>query len=187
MSEKENNNHFCPVEHAGILDQWWRKLLQNPHKILKNYIKDGMSVLDIGCGPGFFTIPAANLVGKKGKVVAADFQEGMLEIVKKKIQGTEFESKIILHKCESNSTGLKEKFDFILAFYVVHETPNPENFLKEMSSLLKSGGKLLIVEPSFHVKMKEFLSTISLAEKAGLTVVLQPKMFFSRAVLLELN
>ncbi len=186
MSDEENKR-VCPVEHAGILDQWWRKFLQNPHKILKNYIKDGMSVLDIGCGPGFFTIPAANFVGKNGKVVAADFQDGMLEIVKKKIHGTEFESKIILHKCESNSTGLKEKFDFILAFYLVHETPEPENFLKEMASLLNPGGTFLIVEPSFHVKMKEFLKTISCAEKANFKVVVQPRMFFSRAVLLELK
>jgi ubiquinone/menaquinone biosynthesis C-methylase UbiE len=179
-------NHYCHVEHAGILDNWFRKLFQNPNKILKKYISDGMSVLDFGCGPGYFTIPAANLVGNKGKVVAADFQEGMLDIVKKKIQGTHYENKIVLHKCDADSTGIKEKFDFILAFWVVHETPNAENFLKEMADLLKPGGRFLIAEPSFHVKMKDFLSTISLAENSGLKLIVQPRMFFSRAVLLEL-
>ncbi|ROL62543.1 class I SAM-dependent methyltransferase [Bacteroidetes/Chlorobi group bacterium ChocPot_Mid] len=182
-----NKNRIYPVEHAGILDSYWRKLLQNPHKFLRKYIKDGMNVLDIGCGPGFFTIPLAQLVGKKGHVVAADFQEKMLEIVEKKIQGTEIENRVRLHKCNEESTNLQDKFDFILAFYVVHETPDTEKFIEEMANLLKPEGKFLIVEPSFEVKIQDFLKIITIAERANLRVINQPRMFFSRAVLLELK
>ena len=185
--DTEKHNHYCPAERAGLLDNWIRKILQNPNKILKNYIRDGMVVLDFGCGPGYFTLPAAELVGLRGKVVAADFQEAMLEIVKKKIHGTELEKKIVLHKCESDSTGLSEKFDFILAFYVVHETPNPENFLREMKSLMNPRGQFLIVEPSFHVKRKQFNKTIFNAEKAGFSIIIQPKMLLSRAALFEVK
>jgi len=186
MSETEHN-HVCPVSNAGILDNWIRKFLHNPNKILSKYIRDGMTVLDFGCGPGYFTIPLANLSGLKGKVVAADFQEGMLEIVRQKIEGTNLENKIRLHKCNADSSGLKEKFDFILAFYVVHETPDAENFLKEMAELLKPNGQLLIVEPSFHVKQKEFMKTITLGEKNNLQIVIQPRIFFSRAALFSIK
>lgn len=186
MSESENNR-VCSVERAGQLDKWWRKFLHNPDKFLKKYIRDGMTVLDFGCGPGFFTIPLANYVGLRGKVVAADFQEGMLEIVRRKIQDTDIESKVVLHKCEFDSTGLKEKFDFILAFWVVHETPNAENFLKEMVELLKPKGQLFVVEPTFHVKKKDFLRTIQLAEKLNLAIIIQPRILISRAVLFELK
>jgi len=52
MNDKEK--HVCPVESAKGLDNFFRKLVQNPKKILKDYVKKGMTVLDVGCGPGFF-------------------------------------------------------------------------------------------------------------------------------------
>jgi len=51
---KERNRRICPMELAGGLDNSVRRLLKNPQKILKPYIKEGMTVLDLGCGPGFF-------------------------------------------------------------------------------------------------------------------------------------
>jgi len=50
---------LCPVKHAGTLDNKIRKMLQDPKKILGPYIKKGISVLDLGCGPGFFTVAMA--------------------------------------------------------------------------------------------------------------------------------
>ena len=49
-------NRVCPVELANSFDSKIRKWLQNPRKILSPYIKEGMTVLDIGCGPGFFSM-----------------------------------------------------------------------------------------------------------------------------------
>ena len=43
--------------------------------------------------------------------------------------------------------GISEKVDFALAFYMVHEVPNAEAFMKEIAFVLKPKGKLLIVEP----------------------------------------
>jgi ubiquinone/menaquinone biosynthesis C-methylase UbiE len=68
-------NRVCSVERAGALDISLRKLLQNPQKILKPFIKEGMTVADLGCGPGFFTIEMAKMVGNNGKVTAVDLQE----------------------------------------------------------------------------------------------------------------
>lgn len=52
----DRNNRVCPVERAGILDHRIRRWLQDPQKILRPYIEEGMTVLDIGCGPGFFLL-----------------------------------------------------------------------------------------------------------------------------------
>ena len=49
----DRSNRVCPVERAGILDHGIRRWLQDPQKILRPYIEEGMTVLDIGCGPGF--------------------------------------------------------------------------------------------------------------------------------------
>ena len=48
-------------------------IFRNPHKLLKAAeLKPGQKVLEVGCGPGFFTIPAAKLVGKEGFIYAVD-------------------------------------------------------------------------------------------------------------------
>ena len=74
----EKEKHICPVEYAGVLDNNIRRLIQNPRKILKPYIKEGITILDFGCGPGFFSIQTAKMLSGTGKVIAADIQEGML-------------------------------------------------------------------------------------------------------------
>jgi hypothetical protein len=51
---KEDKNRVCPVELAGSLDNRFRRWIQNPYKILSPYVKEGMKVLDVGCGPRFF-------------------------------------------------------------------------------------------------------------------------------------
>ena len=53
MSDK--SKRVCPVERAGGLYNKIRRWLQNPQKILRPYIEEGMTVLDLGCGPGFFS------------------------------------------------------------------------------------------------------------------------------------
>jgi ubiquinone/menaquinone biosynthesis C-methylase UbiE len=182
----ENRNRVCPVEIAGSLDSKIRRWLQNPVKILKPYVKKGIKALDIGCGPGFFTIAIAELIGENGKVIAADLQEGMLQKLNKKIRGTELEKRVKPHKCEKDKIGLSEKVDFILAFYMVHEVPNQQEFLRELKSLLNDNGTIFIVEPKlFHVSKKAFKETLRKAESAGLKPFEYPKLPFSWAVLLN--
>ena len=182
---EDKKNRVCPVERAGVLDFTLRKLLQNPKRILRPYIKEGMTVLDLGCGPGFFTMALARLVGKAGKVIAADLQEGMLAIVRKKIQNSAKADIVKLHLCRPEGTGLSEKFDFILVFYILHEVPEPLLFLREIKDLLKTGGKVLLVEPKFRVSRDEFLESIGIMKQAGFAVLAEPKIRFSRTVILR--
>ncbi len=144
-----------------------------------------MTVLDLGCGPGFFSIDMAKMVGDSGRVVASDLQEGMLQKLRDKIQGTELEERITLHKCEENKIGLPENVDFILAFYMVHEIPNQNEFFNEIESLLKPNGQVFIVEPPFHVSKSAFEETIRKARNAGFTLVERPKVLLSKTAVLK--
>lgn len=183
MSDK--NSRVCPVERAGHLDNPFRRWIQNPQKILKPYLDEGMTVLDIGCGPGFFSIDMAQMVGKSGRVIASDLQEGMLQKLRDKIHGTKLEERITLHKCEENKIGVSENVDFVLAFYVVHEVPNQKGFFREIGSILKPNGKVLVVEPPFRVSKKAFEETIRKARDAGLIPAEGPKVFLSKTAILK--
>src|SRR5262249_31016445 len=67
----ELDNPFTKTNRAAVI-------LQHAH------LQPGMTVLDIGCGPGRLTIPAARQVGPTGKVVALDLQPGMLRRAQEK-------------------------------------------------------------------------------------------------------
>jgi ubiquinone/menaquinone biosynthesis C-methylase UbiE len=181
----DGKHRVCPVERAGSLDSRIRRWLQDPQKILKPYIKEGMTVLDLGCGPGYFSIEMAQMVGESGRVIAADLQEGMLQKLRNKIQGTELEERITLHKCKANKIGLSEDVDFVLAFYVVHEIPNQEELLNEIKSILKSNGRVFIGEPPFHVSKAAFEETIRKALDLGFTLVERPKVLLSKTMVLR--
>lgn len=175
----------CPVELAGSLDNRIRKFFHNPEKILRPHIQEGMSALDLGCGPGFFTLAMSRLVGDSGSVCAADLQQGMLEIVQRKVRGTELEPRISLHLCGENSIGLKpNSFDRILMFWMLHEVPQKLNFLSEIKSFLRPNGYVFLVEPFGHVSSKTFLQEMNLAREAGFQVQPCHAPFFSRAALL---
>jgi len=181
----EKKYRICPVERAGSLDNKLRRWVHNPRKIMKPYIEEGMTVLDLGCGPGFFTLELARMVSESGRVIAADLQEGMLQKLKGKIQGTGLEKRISLHKSEESRIGLTVQVDFILAFYLVHEIQDQTGLFKEMLSLLKPNGQVLIVEPPIHVSKKAFEKTIGKARDAGFTIAAGPKVFLSKAVILK--
>ena len=184
---KEKKQRICPVEIAGGLDNSFRKLLQNPQKLLNQYISEGMTVLDLGCGPGFFSIEIAKMLCDSGKVIAADLQEGMLEKVNQKIKGTELEQRIAIHKCEDNKIGVTENVDFVLAFYMIHEVPNQDKLFGELKSILKPNGKIYIIEPKVHVSKKSFEDMINRIKNIGFKIIDRPKVFFSRTVLLTIE
>ena len=144
-----------------------------------------MTVVDIGCGPGFFSIDMAQMVSETGRVIAVDLQEEMLQKIRGKIQGTELERRITLHKCEDNKIGLSEIVDFVLLFYMVHEVPNKEKFFNEIGSILKPNGQIFIVEPPFHVSKTAFEETIRKARDAGFMEIERPKIIFSKTVILK--
>ncbi|MFZ0283152.1 MAG: class I SAM-dependent methyltransferase [Bacteroidales bacterium] len=182
---KEKHPYVCPAEFAGSLDNALRRLVHNPRRILEAYVHKGMTVLDLGCGPGFFTIELANLVGVEGRVIAADLQQGMLDKVIEKLSRTDLERRVEIHKCQDNRIGASQKVDFVLAFWMVHEVPFQLQLFEELKSVLNPGGKVMIVEPKIHVTGRSFKKMIDRLESAGLEIIKWPKVRLSRTVLLS--
>lgn len=187
MSDKEHQ--ICPVERAGALDNRIRRWFQNPQKIVGPYIKPGMTVVDMGCGPGFFSIEMATMVNDSGRVIASDVQEGMLRRLSEKICGTELEKRIDIHLCNESSSDIPGTgtVDFVLAFYMIHEVSDQNSLFSTIHSLLKSGGRMLIVEPLFHVSNRSFEATVRKARNTGLSLLERPKIFFSKSALFVKN
>lgn len=180
----EPQDPVCPVTLAGTLDSRIRGWLQSPRRLLEPHVREGMTALDFGCGPGFFTLELARLVGSSGRVIAVDLQPGMLERVCVKIQGTALEPRITLHRSQPDRIGLSTPVDFALAFYVLHEFRDPAAFLAELRQLLTARGQLLIVEPPFHVSRAAFEATLQVAQRAGFSLMARPRIRFNKAALL---
>ena len=187
VHSKESMGHkTCPVWVGYLIASPLRLLLQNPDQVLRPYVREGMTVLDVGCAMGFFSLPAARLVGEKGRVICVDMQQKMLTVLEKRARKAGLASRIVPHLCDSDSLKLSAfAADFALAFAIVHEVPDPERLLREIAAALKPHSQLLIAEPRGHVKETQFLTTVALAERCGFRVVDRPEISRSYAVLLE--
>lgn len=181
-----DRNRVCPVELAPSLDTRVRRWLQNPRSILAPFVREGMTVLDLGCGPGYFTVELARLVGPTGKVIAADLQEGMLNELRNKIRGAEIESRITCVRCDRDSHNVTESVDFVLAFYVVHEVPDKIALFRQVRAILREHGRFLLVEPKlFHVSRAAWENTTALATAGGFSLEQGPRLPFSWSAVLK--
>lgn len=154
----EMDNPFFKISRAATIVQ---------HLNLKN----GMAVLDVGCGPGRVTIPLARVVGPMGNVVAMDIQEGMLKRVKEKAKSQHFANITYLyarlgeHKLEYN------KFDRVIMVSVLGEIPNREDALNEVFNALKPNGILsiteIILDPHYQSRaaVRRYAESIGFKEK----------------------
>lgn len=171
------STHTCPIWIGHILANPLRKLLENPAKILKPYIKDGMTVLDIGSAMGFFSLPLAEMVSANGKVICLDLQQKMLDALMKRAKKAGVAEMIETRLAEQDTLkidDLKETIDFAIAYHVVHEVNNQEHFLNEIFNALKRDGKLLFSEPRGHVSKADFNRSLNLAEKVGFKISKSP-------------
>ena len=177
--------HVCPWWLAYTFDNPLRTLVHKPDKIFSRYVKESQIVADIGCGMGYFSLGLAKIVKQGGKVYAVDIQEKMLSNVKKRAIKAKLSDIIIPHLIDPKKLVLKEPLDFALAFWMVHETEDIQQFIQEIYDSLKNGGLLLITEPKFHVSLKALNEEIDIAESVGFKIKEKPKITFSHSVLLE--
>ncbi|RJS81182.1 class I SAM-dependent methyltransferase [Candidatus Bathyarchaeota archaeon] len=120
-------------------------LFLNPYKLLNAAgLKPGQKVLEVGCGPGFFTIPAAKIVGDKGKVYALDVNPVAVETVRRKIMENNLKNvKIML--ADASETGLPdESIDVAFLFGVIHALKDVDAVMREMHRILKVKGILSV-------------------------------------------
>jgi ubiquinone/menaquinone biosynthesis C-methylase UbiE len=177
----------CPWWWCYTFDNPMRKLLHNSEAILSPYIRPGSTVIDVGAGMGYFTIPLARLVGPAGHVTAIDIQGKMLAALVGRARRRGVSERIKPHLAHSDSLGNHPKTDFVIAFWMVHEVPNQRAFLTEIFGFLKPEGLFLLAEPIFHVPKKSFLRTMQTANEIGFIVKDMPKIRISRSVLFARN
>ncbi len=147
-----------------------------------------MKVIDIGSAMGFFSIPAAKMVGKNGKVICVDLQKEMLEKLEKRARKAKVFEQIELHRCSENSLeldSLKNQIDFAWAFAVLHEMNDVSNVFNEVNKTLKPNSKMLIAEPGGHVSKEAFELTLSSSLKNNFKVIGKPVIRGSLSALLQ--
>lgn len=179
--------HICPHKFAFMLDNFIRRWIQNPGRIVRDFVRPGDTVIDLGCGPGFFTIEMAKMVGPSGKVIAVDLQPQMLAMVARKAKRHAVSDWVVCHPCQASHIGLNAQAEFILAFYMLHETADPRTYLLQVKALMKPEARLLVVEPKMHVSEQTFRKLVDYAEAVGLTALDYPAKKGGRSVLLGLN
>lgn len=178
----------CPPSVIKWLNSPLRKLIQNPKKILRAFVKPGDVVVDLGCGGGIFSVVLAKMVGENGRVIAADLQQEMLDITRDYAAKKGVLERVTLHRCSGDNIGLSgEKVDFVLVFYVVHEAPNRKEFFRQVSQIMKPDAHFLLIEPKHHVTPSQYESIIQEAQLANLKFLKEAKVAFSRSAVFGLE
>lgn len=109
-------------------------------------LKARQTVLDFGCGPGIFTMPAAKIAGENGLVIALDVRSQSLERVREKAMDAGLNNiKTVLVEGPDLSTDLtNESIDVILVFDMLHAVNDRQGLFLELHRILKTNGFLSI-------------------------------------------
>ena len=164
----------CPWWLGYLLISPLRKLLQNPKKIIAPLVHEGMTVVEIGPGMGFFTLEIAQKVAASGRVIAIDIQPKMLEQLEQRAEKAKLHQRIETRLATSDSLGmtdLAEAVDLVFAYAVVHELPDDRAFFKEAFGVLKLNAVLFIAEPGGHVSEEGFNEELQKARTEGFEIV----------------
>ena len=161
----------CPWYLCYFFDNPLRRMCHRPEKMLGDYVSEGMTVLDLGCGMGYFSMGLARLVGPTGRVIAVDLQQKMLDGVTRRAERAGLSKRIETRLAGPDDLGLGDlagQADFALAFWMVHEVPDQVLFFSQIQGALKADGRLLAVEPLMHVSERGFQELTRLAGQAGM-------------------
>lgn len=119
------------------------RTLENDFRTLTPILKEGLSVLDVGCGTGAITKDIAEKIGEKGQVVGIDRNE---ELIKEGKALFDFPDNLELIITELFEYEPSEKFDLIVSARVLQWLPNPQAALQKMKTWLKPNGQISILD-----------------------------------------
>ena len=179
------DKHICPWWLAYTFDNPLRRFLHDPDAILKAYLREGMTAIDLGCGMGYFSRAMAKIVGDAGSVIAVDLQKEMLAITRTRAEKDGVARRIRFLLAKDDDIGVTDQVDFALAFWMVHEVADTRKFLSQVYAILKPAGTFLIVEPKMHVTRARFEETLSYARETGFMITETPSIRFSRSAVLS--
>ncbi|MDQ7037609.1 MAG: class I SAM-dependent methyltransferase [Aquificota bacterium] len=121
--------------------------LFDPEKTLREFgIREGMTVLDVGTGPGFYLPYLSKLVGERGKVYAVDVQEEMVRRAREKVE-MEGLGNVEVLRSEENHIPLPDRsVDFVFMAFTFHELEDPKKFAEELKRVAKPLGYLAVID-----------------------------------------
>jgi ubiquinone/menaquinone biosynthesis C-methylase UbiE len=129
------------------LDNEKRRATMPPFETFERLgLRKGNAVADIGCGAGYFTIPAAEITGPHSKIYAMDISPEMLEEVEKKAMEAGLANVRGISTDEYDLKIGDEAVDFAIMSNVLHEIEDKGRIIAEINRILKKGGRLAIVE-----------------------------------------
>ncbi len=137
---------FDPKNKKKLFSALRQKVLP-AKKTLKRYgLKKGMRFADIGCGNGYFSLGASEIVGASGSVLSFDISSDMLEDLKDKIDQKGI-SNISVSLSEENHIPAQDcAADIAFLCNMLHEAADIDSFIREVKRILKPGGKLIIID-----------------------------------------
>src|SRR5689334_21608462 len=96
---------------------WWigmlmvspiRRWFEDPEKLLRPYVREGMTILEPGPGMGFFTLPMARMLGDSGRIIAVDVQPKMLAGLRRRAKRAGLLARIELRQAQRDSMGVAD-------------------------------------------------------------------------------
>jgi ubiquinone/menaquinone biosynthesis C-methylase UbiE len=142
-------------------------------------LKPGYRVLDLACGTGAISVPAAQAVGPSGKVFGVDISTKSLEIARAKAEKAGVQVKLFEHDISNiqalESQGIQEDhFDLITCASAFMLIPDPDSAVKSWAKLLKKGGRMIIDVPSGDSNVPALLME-KVAVQMGMEVIYKRK------------
>ncbi|MCU0704518.1 MAG: class I SAM-dependent methyltransferase [Fimbriiglobus sp.] len=132
---------------ASWLERPEREKEESPAKLIEALaIKEGMTVADVGAGSGYHTFRIAPLVGEKGKVLAVDIQQEMLDLMTARAKKEKVTNVQTVKGTDKDPKLPEGKVDLIFLVDVYHEFEHPYEMTEKMVAALKPGGRLVFVE-----------------------------------------
>lgn len=135
------------VEGADWLDRSERDLEEEPDRAI-NVLKleKGAVVADVGAGSGYMTVKLSKRVGPQGRVYATDIQQGMLDLLNKRLAKSKI-TNVTTVLGTQNDPGLPpDALDLVIMVDVYHELSQPQVMLAKIRASLKPGGRLVLLE-----------------------------------------
>jgi ubiquinone/menaquinone biosynthesis C-methylase UbiE len=142
-----HKGHKFPVEQMARLDSPERlSLLPVDAVVSLSGARPGMRILDVGCGPGVFTIPLARAVGSTGRVDAADILPEMVAACRARAAAAGVTNVEVALSTENSIPFPDGCADLVLACHLLHELHDPPLFFAELRRLLAPDGRLVVVD-----------------------------------------
>ncbi len=108
-------------------------------------IREGMTVLDVGCGVGDVSLAAARMVGPKGRVIGIDRAEEALQTARARVDAAGI-SWVTFEKADLATRDDAGRYDAVVGRFILMHLPNPTEPLRRLSALLKPGGIVAFIE-----------------------------------------